>query len=181
MESRSGTSLATVAATRIATGEEGNNGKSPGSDQMNIRKIVVPVDFSGANDAALKLATALARDGGGSLLILHVEQPPIGYGGGDMGMLEGPHAGLDLQSLLEQVRPTDPNVKYEHHLVVGDPAREIVRLAADEDADLIVIGTHGRSGLTRLLMGSVAEEVVRRAECPVLTVKQPHGATVNAD
>ncbi len=148
---------------------------------MNIHKILLPTDFSGANDAVLKLATALARDSGATLLIMHVEQPPIGYGGGDMGMLEGPHAGPDLETMLEQIKPTDPQVKFEHHLVVGDPAREIVRLAAGEGADLIVMGTHGRGGLTRLLMGSVAEEVVRRAECPVLTVKQPHRAPVQAD
>ena len=143
---------------------------------MKINKILVPTDFSGASDAVIKLATALARDGGGSLLIVHVEQPPIGYGGGDIGMLEGAHAGPDLKVMLEQVVPSDPAVKYEHHLVVGDPAREIVRLASEQKADLIVMGTHGRGGLTRLLMGSVAEEVVRRAECPVLTIKQPHNA-----
>ena len=61
----------------------------------------------------------------------------------------------------------------EHHLVTGEPATAIVRLATSEQADLIVMATHGRSGLSRLLMGSVAEAVVRQAACPVLTLRQP--------
>jgi nucleotide-binding universal stress UspA family protein len=61
----------------------------------------------------------------------------------------------------------------ERRLLAGDPAEAIIRLAQTEDVDMIVMGTHGRRGLTRLLMGSVAEAVVRAAPCPVLTVKQP--------
>jgi nucleotide-binding universal stress UspA family protein len=72
---------------------------------------------------------------------------------------------------LEEVVPADPAVAYEHHVVMGDPATEIIQLARSEGADLIVMGTHGRTGLTRLMMGSVAEAVVRRAPCPVLTLK----------
>jgi nucleotide-binding universal stress UspA family protein len=76
--------------------------------------------------------------------------------------------------MLQAVVPTQPNVPYEHRLVTGDPAAEIVRVADDEHVDMIVLGSHGRSGLRRLLMGSVAEVVVRKAPCPVLTFKQPH-------
>lgn len=76
--------------------------------------------------------------------------------------------------MLEAVVPEDPNVKYEHRMVTGDPAGRIVELAEEENIDLIVMGTHGRTGLKRLLMGSVAEAVVRRAKCPVLTFKEPH-------
>jgi len=64
-------------------------------------------------------------------------------------------------------------VRFEHKLLVGDPASAIVEAAEEENVDLIVLGTHGRTGLTRLLMGSVAENVVRKAKCPVLTVKHP--------
>jgi nucleotide-binding universal stress UspA family protein len=65
-------------------------------------------------------------------------------------------------------------VPVEHQLLfVGDPAAEILRVAQAVKADLIVLGTHGRTGLGRLLMGSVAEQVVRRAPCPVVTVKAP--------
>jgi universal stress protein A len=80
---------------------------------------------------------------------------------------------------MEQVReelgkivPDDSNVRCEHRVLVGVPALEIAGLAEEEQADLIIMGTHGRTGLTRLLMGSVAEAVVRRADCPVLTLRQ---------
>lgn len=73
--------------------------------------------------------------------------------------------------MLEQVKPTDPTVPYVHRLVMGNPADEIVRLAEEENADLIVMATHGRTGIGRVLMGSVAEAVVRRAKCPVFTLK----------
>jgi nucleotide-binding universal stress UspA family protein len=79
----------------------------------------------------------------------------------------------NLAEALEAVVPTHPAVPYEHRLLSGDPAREIVRLADEEGVDMIILGTHGRTGLKRLLMGSVAEAVVRRAMCPVLTIKQP--------
>jgi len=74
--------------------------------------------------------------------------------------------------MLEAVVPTDKNVSYEHHLLLGTAAEDIVRVATEEKADLIVIGTHGRTGLKRVLMGSVAEAVMRHAHCPVLTLKQ---------
>jgi nucleotide-binding universal stress UspA family protein len=78
-----------------------------------------------------------------------------------------------LQKMFAKVKPTDLNVFYKHRLMTGDPAKAILRLAKDEDVDIIVMGSHGRSGLSRMLMGSVAEAVVRNAECPVLTYKQP--------
>jgi nucleotide-binding universal stress UspA family protein len=65
----------------------------------------------------------------------------------------------------------DASIGYEHRLILGSPASAIVHLAERENVDMIVMPTHGRTGLLRLLMGSVAEEVVRKAKCPVLTVK----------
>ncbi len=140
---------------------------------MNLKKVLFPTDFSHSGDAALKTATALARDSGAKLLIVHVEEPPTLYGGGEMyyGMPE-PSA-EELRRMLEEVVPTDPQVPYEHHLITGDPAGALVRLAESEDVDMIVMGTHGRTGLFRLLMGSVAEAIVRRATCPVLTFREP--------
>jgi nucleotide-binding universal stress UspA family protein len=73
--------------------------------------------------------------------------------------------------MLEEVKPTDPSVPFTHRLTMGDPAGEIVRIAAEEGVDMIVLGTHGRSGISRMLMGSVAEGVVRRAPCPVLVYR----------
>jgi len=140
---------------------------------MKADKILFPTDFSHCGDAALRLATALARDCGATLIIVHVEEPPIAYGGGEMYYGVPEPASEDLQRMLAQVVPTDRAVPYEHRLVTGDPASAVAQLAAEENADMIVMGTHGRTGLTRLLMGSVAERVVRRAPCPVLTYKQP--------
>jgi nucleotide-binding universal stress UspA family protein len=139
---------------------------------MKAKKILFPTDFSHTSDAALGLATSLARDSGATLLIVHVEEPPTAYGGGELyyGMPEP--VTEDLRKMLLKVVPTDPDVPAEHRLVTGEPASALVKLAKDEAVDLIVMGTHGRSGLSRLLMGSVAEAVVRRAPCPVLTYKQ---------
>ncbi|QDU98868.1 universal stress protein [Lignipirellula cremea] len=140
---------------------------------MKLSKIVFPTDFSHTGDAALSLATSLARDSGAVLLIVHVEEPPLAYGTGDM--YYGPPSPdtEELQAMLVKVTPDDPDVPYQHHLITGHPPEALARLVEEENADLIVMGTHGRTGLTRLLMGSIAEQVVRRAPCPVLTYKQP--------
>jgi nucleotide-binding universal stress UspA family protein len=89
-----------------------------------------------------------------------------------------------LRAKLHQLLPSDPNVPVDHRLAEGDAATEILRLANETRSDVIVMGTHGRTGLARVLMGSVAEQVVRRAPCPVVTMKtplprvQPSGATL---
>lgn len=141
---------------------------------MTAKKILFPTDFSTTSDDGLAMAESLARDTGAELLILHVEEPPAAYGGGEMyyGIPEPDKTAL--LKMLHDVAPADVGLSYEHRLVTGDPADEIVRVADQEKCDLIVIGTHGRTGLRRLLMGSVAEAVVRRANCPVLTVKHAH-------
>ncbi len=138
---------------------------------MKLNTILFPTDFSHASDAALAWATSLARDTGAKIVILHVEEPPLAYGGGELyyGIPE-PNTEA-LQKMLSNLKPGDPNVRYEHRLVTGDPADEIVRVANEMGADLIMMGTHGRRGLTRVLMGSVAELVVRHASCPVMTLK----------
>lgn len=140
---------------------------------MNAPKILFPTDFSHTGDAALELATSLARERGATLLIVHVEEPPAAYGGGEMYYGMPDPATEDLRRMLSEIQPTDPAVPHEHHLITGDPAVAIARLAEEQQVDMIVMGTHGRTGLLRLLMGSVAEAVVRRAPCPVLTLKQP--------
>lgn len=136
------------------------------------KTIVFPTDFSTASDAALEHAATLAKSMGATLLIVHVEEPPLAYGGGELyyGIPE-PDSERILK-MLEDVKPQDPAVPFTHRLSMGDPAGEIVRIATDEGAELIVLGTHGRTGVTRLLMGSVAEVVVRRAPCPVLVYRE---------
>ena len=140
---------------------------------MNAKKILFPTDFSHLSDVALHQATVLAKEANALLMILHVEEPPVVYGEGAMyyGVPEPDQAAL--QKMLENVKPTLDGVRFEHRMIYGDPATEIVNMAKEEQADMIVMGTHGRSGLMRLLMGSVAEAVVRKAHCPVMSIKTP--------
>ena len=145
---------------------------------MRMQKIMVPVDFSSSGEMAMGYATSLARDSGASLLIVHVEEPPLAYGAGEfyVGAADAETAD-EIANRLEAIVPNDPAVAYAHRLVPGDPAAQIVKLAADEHVDLIVMGTHGRSGFLRFLMGSVAESVVRHAPCPVFTLRNPEAVT----
>ena len=136
-----------------------------------MSKILFPTDFSTLGRQALEMATALAKERGAKLLIAHAEEPPIAYGGGEFYYgIEEPNR-EEIRQMLIAVLPTDTAVGYEHRMLVGHPATAIVYLAEKEHVDMIVMPTHGRTGLLRLLMGSVAEEVVRKARCPVLTVK----------
>ena len=139
---------------------------------MTANKILVPVDFSAGSEAALDWATVLARDTGATLLIVHVETVPLTTGGGEYIYALPERPTQELLERLETVAPKDPQVPVVRRLVTGDPASAILREADAEGVELIVMGTHGRRGITRLLMGSVAEEVVRKAPCAVLTVKQ---------
>ena len=79
----------------------------------------------------------------------------------------------EAQKQLEQIQAANPKIRLDRRLTAGDPVAEICRLARESKTRLIVMGTHGRKGLNRLLMGSVAEQVVRKADCPVLTVRLP--------
>jgi universal stress protein A len=137
----------------------------------HIQTVLCPTDFSPHAEAAFGLACSLARDYGAKLVVLHVVPPPVVYGEG----LVLPPVALteDLRRQLQQVRPAGAKPTVEHHLADGDAADEIVRQAKESKCDLIVMGTHGRTGLGRLVMGSIAEKVVCRAPCPVLTVKLP--------
>jgi nucleotide-binding universal stress UspA family protein len=139
-----------------------------------IRTILHPTDFSDSSAEAFEMACALARDYGARLLVLHVRQPSAAP------LLEGPlpdpRRPLESQEgfrwkTFPWPRPPDPRVEVEHRLAEGGPDEEVLRLARGTPCDLIVMGTHGRTGWGRLLLGSVAEEVLRRAPCPVLVVK----------
>jgi nucleotide-binding universal stress UspA family protein len=141
---------------------------------MFAQKILFPTDFSPASEEAIRWATSLCRDTGATMLIVHVEEPPMAYGGGELYYgLEDDTSREELRKNLASVIPTDATVSFEHMLLVGDPAKAIADIAESQHADMIVLGTHGRTGITRFLMGSVAEAVVRKAKCPVLTIKQP--------
>ena len=139
---------------------------------MTTKTILFPTDFSTASDAALPHAEALAKSSAARLLIVHVEEPPLAYGGGELYYGLPEPSSERILKMLEDVRPKDPAIPFAHRLTMGDPAGEIVRIARDEQAEMIVLGTHGRTGMSRLLMGSVAETLVRRAPCPVLVYRE---------
>lgn len=142
-----------------------------------IHSILLPTDFSEYSDHALAVAGSLARDHGARLVLLHVVEGEIVAG--ESGIWLPPAQGTleEARERLETLPVPDPSLPVEHRVASGFPVDEILRLAEKEPFDLIVMGTHGRTGLSRLLMGSVAEQVLRRAQCPVLTVR---GATVEA-
>lgn len=138
-----------------------------------IKTILHPTDFSLPAMAAFELAGTLASACGAKLLLLHVRPMPI-----KLLPREGvpvPEVGEEseaaLRARLNVLAPADSTVAVERLLLVGDEAVEIIDTATETDCDLIVMGTHGRSGVTRMLMGSVAEEVSRKAPCAVVTVK----------
>ena len=139
-----------------------------------IRTILFGTDFSRCSEDAFDLACALARDYKARLIVAHVKTfPTIGYG--EFGAIppgaeEDPAA---TKALLTAMKPKSGDIDVRYVLAEGDPASELVRLASETPCDLIIVGSHGRTGLGRLLLGSVAEVVVRRAPCPVLTIKRP--------
>jgi nucleotide-binding universal stress UspA family protein len=140
---------------------------------LSIQTILHPTDLSPASAFAFHLACALSRDYGARLIVLHVVLPPSAVAYRQM-VLQGEFDGSyqRLRAELEAIRPSDATIRVEHRLQEGDAATEILRVAQETQADLVVMGTHGRVGLGRL-MGSVAEKVVRQACCPVLTVRAP--------
>ena len=138
---------------------------------MSLKTILCPTDFSASSDEALTHASSLASQSGAQLYLLHVTQLPVPYTDGIP--VYSPYAEQVAQdeNTLKGVTVPDAKVKCERHHRIGDPAPEILDFAKEHNVDLIVMGTHGRKGLTRLLLGSVAEQVVRKATCPVLTYR----------
>jgi universal stress protein A len=145
---------------------------------MDIRHILAPTDFSDYSKKALSDALELARTFGAKLTLLHVVEPSP-Y----LGEFTLPTAGADLVSNLERqasaalarMLPEAQRAQIEviRSVVIGSPLRKIVEAAEAKHVDLIVMATHGRTGLSHLLIGSVAERVVRTAPCPVLTIRPP--------
>jgi universal stress protein A len=145
---------------------------------QHFSKILYATDYSKASARALDEAIALAKQNGAELLVLHVIDPVPAYvAGEDIGGAElymkleqttQQDAETSMNKLMEKLRKLKVNAK--SLLLRGTPPEQIVRTAKNRRANLIVIGTHGRTGLSKLLMGSVANKVVSTAHCPVLSV-----------
>jgi nucleotide-binding universal stress UspA family protein len=141
---------------------------------LTLRSILCPVDLSEGSGRLLHLAAALAQAHGARLVVLHVAETPPFVSPGDLQKALRRKDGYrhELEELLHGLAPGLP-CPAEYRVEDGDPVTEILYQAADLPCDLIVLGTHGRTGLGRVFLGSVAEAVVRKAPCPVLTLKVP--------
>jgi nucleotide-binding universal stress UspA family protein len=136
---------------------------------FQVRRILYPTDFSSYSNQAYFHAVALAETHGASLTVLYVYTGP-----GES--KRSPDADRRYwQSQLEQIRPSNSRIPVSHVFLEGDPGIEIARYAADANMDIVVMGTHGRTGIERMLMGSVAEQTLRAAPCSVLVIKLPKG------
>ena len=146
-----------------------------------LRRILLPTDFSGCASYAMPYAAAIARATKAKIICVHVVEPivpTVGYTG-----LAEPLPIADVSEQLEDSAERElpklaeseeyAGLEIEEVIVHGDPAAEIVRVADERKVDLIVISSHGRTGLGRIIFGSTAEAVVRHAGCPVLVVKPP--------
>lgn len=143
---------------------------------IEICKILCPVDFSPTSDHALNYAIAFAQRYGAELELLHVVQSPVAFGVGGEGLVPEMNLLAMHEAIKKRLFELTQVAAKEHapvssHMVSGTPFVEIVRRAREKAADLIVMGSHGHGGLAHMLIGSVAERVVRKAPCPVLTVK----------
>jgi nucleotide-binding universal stress UspA family protein len=146
---------------------------------MQIRSILLPTDFSDCGNYALSYAASLARTFGASIICVHVIEPmvsTVGYSG-----MTEPLPIADITDQLEYSAERElpklaereelAGLQVEEVIVHGEAASEIVRVSKERNVDLIVVSSHGRTGLGRILFGSTAEAVVRHASCPVLVVK----------
>lgn len=147
---------------------------------IDLRRILVPTDFSKFSQVALTYAAALAEKFGAEIHLLHVVQ--------DMALFipdavaVAPPVVPPVEEFAAAAREALDRLVRENHLeaiplrrevIEGTPFYEIIRYAREADIDLIVMGTHGHAGLIHVLLGSVTEKVVRKAPCPVLTVRHP--------
>jgi nucleotide-binding universal stress UspA family protein len=142
----------------------------------DIKRILVPTDFSAPADAALTYALGLASQLGATVSLVHVFDDAMGvHSGGYVPIPPGLQGEIvaDLRRRLAEVAARRGHSELNPQVLIGPVARAIVDGARESQADLIVMGTHGRHGMAHLLLGSVAERVVRTATCPVLTVRPP--------
>lgn len=146
---------------------------------LPLRTILHPTDFSENSEFAFRVAAALARDYNARLILLHVLAPPtVIYGGGPVPADTWPTV-EEAREKLRELEGRTYHVRVESEVMEGDAVDMILRAAEETNSDVIVMGTHGRSALARLLLGSVAERVLRKSPCPVLTAK-PVPARVKA-
>jgi len=132
-----------------------------------IHRILCPIDFSNTSAKALEYAERLASQTGSELVLVHAFEKPESYGEAGQTTPADPH----VKEKLDAIELSLPPEKVRRLLHAGDATEVIPWMAQKEQCDLIVMGTHGRTGLKHLLLGSVTEHVLRHARCPVVTIR----------
>jgi nucleotide-binding universal stress UspA family protein len=157
----------------LGVGQNAYNEPTP----FKLKKILVPIDFSGCSKKALQYAIPFARQFGASLVLLHVVQ--VNYAvGGEFAAMDYPLAEKELRDFSEKqlavlAREEIPaGVPAATAVRTGVPVQQIIEAARELEIDVIILSTHGHTGLKHVLLGSTAENVVRRAPCPVLVVHE---------
>ena len=143
----------------------------------DVKTILCPVDFSDPSRTALEHAEKLAREIDAELVVVHVVIPalyPVAFGAVPTGAPQVTQAATDaaaesLERLMDELKERGTRCRYM--VETGTPARRITELVKEQGIDLVVMGTHGMTGIGHVLLGSVAERVVRLCPCPVLSVK----------
>lgn len=147
--------------------------------ELSFNKILVPIDFSDYSKSSLRYAVNFAKQFNAGIVLIYVVEPIIYPPDFSMGQIAIPTTGLELDKRareeLEKLAQTEIPSGVEKSTIVktGKPFYEIIDTAKEIDADLIIISTHGHSGVEHILFGSTAEKVIRKAPCPVLTLREP--------
>ena len=145
----------------------------------NINKILVPIDFSNFSKNALRYAVNFAKNFNSKIYLVYVVEPVIYPSDFSMGQVTFPVSDIEMNERakdeLESLAKTEigSQIEVETLIKTGKPFVEINETASELDIDLIIIATHGHTGMEHLLFGSTAEKVVRKAPCPVLTLREP--------
>ncbi len=155
--------------------EQSERANVSGGASLSLRRILVPIDFSEPSIDCLDYAERFARHFGAELVLLHVVEPtiyPADFGFGQVGVPNieeelRKHSEQELERLSKRVQ----GVHARSFVRTGKPFLEIVQAAEEEKVDMIIIASHGHTGVEHILFGSTAEKVVRKAQCPVLTVR----------
>src|SRR5262245_26615214 len=146
---------------------------------LHFNTILHPTDFSAPSEYAWRLACCLARDHGARLILVHVRTTGhLLYAEAALPAADTCHE-VQIREALQEITPTDSRLAVERHLLEGSAAEALLEFIGDHPVDLVVMGSHGRTGIGRLVMGSVAEQIVRKAPCPVMIVKQPVPETIS--
>ena len=158
---------------------------APSASGVQVKKVLVPIDFSESSLKALRYAVAFANQFGASICLVHVVEPasflndvrnvPLAVSDGEVANMLHHKLVMLARKGIDPVTPVHPLV------CIGKPFDEIVKTAKTFNADLIILATHGRTGLRRALLGSTAERVVRHASCPVLVVREKEHDFVQCD